>query len=119
MSLGEGTTDGDAYRSFLGDTCCETFEMRFSIGGELCAIAIVDHTDDALSAVYFYWHPKLAPLSPGTYSILKQVQLCKRLDLRYLYLGLYIADCPPMSYKAWFRPHERLAAGRWRRFERT
>ncbi|RLB65604.1 MAG: arginyltransferase [Deltaproteobacteria bacterium] len=118
LSVDEETTDADAFQSFLGDSCCESFEIRYSIAGELGGIAIVDRTDDALSAVYFYWHPKLAPLSPGTYSILKQVDLCKRWGLRYLYLGLHIADCRPMVYKARFLPHERLIAGRWRHFER-
>ena len=119
LAVDEGTTDLEAYTAFLGDSCCESFEMRYSVAGKLGGVAIVDRTDDALSAVYFYWDPALGALSPGTYSILKQVDLCRRLGLRYLYLGLYIADCKPMAYKARFLPHERLAMGRWRRFERT
>ncbi|MBW2458295.1 MAG: arginyltransferase [Deltaproteobacteria bacterium] len=118
LALDEGTTDREAYSSFLGDTCCDTFEMRYSVDDKLAGLAIVDRTDDALSAVYFYWDPELGSLSPGTYSILKQVELCRRLGLRYLYLGLYIANCRPMAYKNRFLPHERLAGGQWQRFER-
>jgi arginine-tRNA-protein transferase len=38
--------------------------------------------------------------------------------LRYLYLGLYVADCRHLAYKARFLPHERLVNGEWRRFDR-
>ena len=51
------------------------------------------------------------------FSILKQIELCRRMNIRYLYLGLFIADNRHMSYKARFRPHERLVAGTWTRFE--
>jgi arginyl-tRNA--protein-N-Asp/Glu arginylyltransferase len=107
-------TNAEAYRSFLGESCCETFEMRYLHEGELFGVALVDRADDALSAVYFYWDPALAKLSPGTYSVLKQLELCRQLGLRYLYLGLYIAACEPMAYKARFVPHERLVDGAWR-----
>ncbi len=116
LSNGEHQTSADAFRSFLGDTCCETFEMRYLLGEQLLGVAIVDRTDDALSAVYFYWDPAHASLSPGTYSILKQVELCRQLGIRYLYLGLYIQASEAMAYKARFLPHERLMGGTWTEF---
>lgn len=116
LARGELTTSAEAYRTFLGDTCCETFEMRYHAQGELFGVAVVDRAEDALSAVYFYWDPARAPLSPGTYSILKQIELCRQLGLRYLYLGLYIAACDAMAYKSRFLPHERLVDGTWREF---
>jgi len=67
--------------------------------------------------VYCIWDPIYEPLSLGTYSILKQIELSRKMGIRYLYLGLYIADNPHMNYKAAFKPHERLIAGRWQRFE--
>lgn len=112
----EPHTDAEAFRSFLGDTCCETFEMRYMKDDALLGVAVVDRAEDALSAVYFYWDPALSSSSPGTYSILKQVELCQRLGLRYLYLGLFIGACEAMSYKARFLPHERLIDGSWREF---
>ena len=36
----------------------------------------------------------------------------------YLYLGLFVADCRHLTYKARFLPHERLVDGVWRRFDR-
>jgi arginine-tRNA-protein transferase len=118
LATGETPIDSDGYRSFLADSCCETFELRYFLGGRLLGIAITDRSRDSLSAVYCYFDPKHEKLSPGTYSILKQVELCRRWKLRYLYLGLYIANCRAMSYKDRFLPHERFIAGRWQRFER-
>ena len=90
LASGDGEASTESYRSFLGETCCETFEMRYLVDGELMGIAIVDHADEALSAVYLYWDPRFSQLSPGVYSILKQIELCRRMGLTYLYLGLYI-----------------------------
>ncbi len=88
------------------------------IDGELVAIALSDHGQNALSAVYCYYDPAFERASPGTFSIMKQVELCRNWGLRFLYLGLYIADCDAMQYKARYMPHERLINGSWRRFER-
>lgn len=111
--------DEVGYRAFLVDTCCESFEIRYRIGGQLVGVAVVDRAEDALSAVYFYFDPAFERESPGVFSIMKQVELCKAWGLRYLYLGLYIRECPSMAYKARYLPHERRIGGRWRRFERA
>lgn len=110
--------DLDGYREFLVMTCCDSFEMRYYRGDELLGVALVDRGTRALSAVYCYYDPSDAKLSLGTYSILKQVELCRRWGLRYLYLGLFIADCERMRYKARFSPHERLVDGRWVEFRK-
>jgi len=109
--------DEQGYRAFLVDTCCDSFEIRYRRDGELVGVAVVDRSDDALSAVYFYFDPAFEPLSPGVVSILKQIELCKTWGLRYLYLGLYIGECPSMAYKATYLPHERLLHGRWQTIE--
>lgn len=111
--------DEVGYRAFLVDTCCESFELRYRVDGRLIGVAVVDRAEDALSAVYFYFDPDFEPLSPGVFSIMKQLELCRTWGLRYLYLGLYIRECPSMAYKARYLPHERRIAGRWRRFERA
>lgn len=114
----EGTTSAEAYRAFLVDTCTDSFELRYSVGGELIGVAVTDRAERSLSAVYCYYDPDFEALSPGVFSILKQVELCRAWGLDYLYLGLYVADCCHMSYKARYLPHERLIGGVWRRFER-
>ncbi len=113
------------YRRFLVEHCfaggqrAPVFEMRHSIEGRLCGVAITDRGSRALSAVYCYYDPAHANLSLGTYSILKQIELCAHGSLDYLYLGLYVANNPHMAYKARFLPHERLIEGTWQRFERA
>jgi leucyl-tRNA---protein transferase len=119
LSNGETRASLESYRSFLGESCCESFEIRYRVGDSLAGVAILDRASDALSAVYFFWNPAHAGLSLGVFSILKQVELCRRLDLDHLYLGLYIEPCKPMSYKCRFFPHERLIDGSWQRFERA
>lgn len=121
---GRGLTDRqepidlDGYRDFLGSTCCETIELRYVRQGQLIGVAVVDRGLDSLSAVYCYYDPAYEKLSPGTFSILKQLELCQSWGLRYLYLGLYIADSEVMRYKARFLPHERLLNGVWQPFAR-
>ncbi len=113
---GQPPIDEDGYRDFLVATCCDTFEISYYHGDSLVGIAICDRSEDALSAVYCCYDPGVAHLSIGTYSILKQLQLCKQWGLHYLYLGLYISGCESMEYKARYLPHERLVDGTWRRY---
>lgn len=113
----DGVIDRELYEEFLVDTCTETFELSYWLQGRLVSVAITDRAADALSAVYCYYEPTLHKLSLGTYSILKQLELCRLWNLRYLYLGLFVEGCASMAYKARFLPHERLIQGSWRRFD--
>jgi len=110
--------DAAAYREFLVESCTDTIEIDYRHRGQLVGVAVSDVAADALSAVYCYFDPEYGKLSPGAYSILKQIALCREWKLRYLYLGLYVAGCASMRYKATYFPHERLIGGHWRRFER-
>ncbi|KIG18738.1 Arginine-tRNA-protein transferase [Enhygromyxa salina] len=121
--MGEGDPiDETGYGAFLVDSCADSFEIRYWIDGDngeqLAGVAIVDRGTDALSAVYTYFDPDLKDLSPGVFSILEQVELCKRTGLRWLYLGLYVSECPSMAYKSLYLPHERLHSGRWLLYDR-
>lgn len=117
--LGRGllTNDGliraDDYEEFLVESCTETFELSYWYNDKLIGIAIADRAADGLSAVYCYFDPDAGRLSPGTYSIMKQADLCRRWSLRYLYLGLYVAECSALAYKINFKPHEQLIDGQW------
>ena len=114
----DATTTPEVYKSFLVDSCTEGFELRFSLGAELVGVAVTDRAARSLSAVYTYFDPTHERLNIGTFSILMQVELCRQWGLEHLYLGLYVADCDHMRYKARYLPHERLVDGDWRRYER-
>lgn len=117
LVIGEDLVDPVGYEQFLVETCTDTIEVHFRRRGALVGVAVTDRAEDALSAVYFYFDPDQAALSPGTYSILKHVELCRRWNLRHLYLGLYVGGCRSLEYKAAYLPHERLVGGNWRRFD--
>jgi arginine-tRNA-protein transferase len=113
LLTGDGLIDAEGYEQFLVETCTDTIELRYVLNGLLVGVAVTDRAGDALSAVYCFYDPGFARLSLGTYSILKQLALCRQWGLRYLYLGLFVAGSPAMAYKARFLPHERLIGGEW------
>jgi arginine-tRNA-protein transferase len=111
--------DQEGYESFLVESCFETFEMRYYFENSLIGVAICDRARHSISAVYYYFDPDFARLSPGVYSILNQVQYCLEHRLQFLYLGFYVADSLHMKYKQSYRPHERLIGGQWQTFGLT
>lgn len=118
LEVGEGPLSQETYRLVFGESCCDTFELRIHREDQLIAVAITDRGARSLSAVYTFFDPSYEKLSPGVFSILSQVELCRRWGLRYLYLGLYIAECPAMAYKGRYLPHQRLVDNRWQTFDR-
>lgn len=96
----------EKYTAFLVDTFLggHTMELQLRVEGRLAGVGILDRAGDALSTVYFYFDPEYARWSPGTYSALYEIELARRWNLNYYYLGFYIRDCPQMNYKVRFRP---------------
>ena len=80
-------------------------------------VSIVDVLNDGLSSVYTFYEPDDERASFGTFSILWQIEQCKRLGLPYLYLGYWIRASRKMAYKAKFQPLEGLIHGVWRPLE--
>ena len=101
------------YISFLGCSWCDTRFVEFSIKGELACIAVVDHFDDSLSAVYTFFDPKFSKYSPGVYAVLWQIREAKRQHKRYLYLGYLIKACKKMAYKSRYQPMQIYKGRRW------
>ena len=120
-----GLTDGEdeevptaeGYLGWLATSCLHTLEMRYYHADRLVGVGIVDLGRTSASSVYFYFDPDLSDLSPGVFSVVQEIELCRRTGRQHLYLGLYVEDCRHLSYKASYRPHERLFDGDWRRVD--
>jgi arginyl-tRNA--protein-N-Asp/Glu arginylyltransferase len=103
----------EQYRHFLLQSNVESRLIEFRDRGALRMVSIVDELQDGLSSVYTFFDPDIAGASFGTYNILWQIELCRRLDLPYLYLGYWIAQSRKMSYKIQFQPMQGLIDGHW------
>jgi len=83
-------------------------EIAYFADGRLIGVDLVDILSDGISAVYCYYDPDFADLSIGRYSLYQQILLAQQLNLRWIYLGYYVKDCPSLAYKADYKPYERL-----------
>jgi arginyl-tRNA--protein-N-Asp/Glu arginylyltransferase len=75
--------------------------------------ALCDYLGDGISMVYSFFEPDYEDRSLGTLMILETLEQAKRLGLAYVYLGYWIEGSRKMSYKARFRPQERLSSRGW------
>lgn len=105
------------YRSFLVESNPNTFFVEFKYKGELVGVSVVDELTDGLSSVYTYFDPEISDRSLGVYSVLWQIEECKRRSLDYLYLGYWIKNCRKMEYKTLYKPVEYLINNQWVREE--
>jgi len=108
--------DENGYANFLVISCCNTIEICYYHEEQLVAVAIADIGETSLSAVYTFYDPEFTAVGLGTFSILRQIELCKMTARKYLYLGYFIGDCQAMRYKGTYRPHERRIGGKWQEF---
>ena len=83
-------------------------EIAYFADGRLIGVDLVDILSDGISAVYCYYDPDFADLSIGRYSLYQQILLARQLNLRWIYLGYYVKDCPSLAYKGEYKPFERL-----------
>jgi len=109
----------EQYRHFLLQSNVRSSLVEFRDGGELRMVSIIDRLEDGLSSVYTFFDPDLPQASFGTYNVLWQMDLCRRLGLPHLYLGYWIAQSRKMAYKVNFRPIEGLLDGVWQRLPET
>lgn len=106
------------YLAFLTSPWAETLFVEFRLHDELVSVSVLDMLTQGLSAVYTFFDPKFAALSPGRHGVLWAIGEARRRGLDYLYLGYWIADCVKMQYKQEYRPLELYLDGQWRPFAR-
>jgi len=104
----------EQYRNFLLQSHVDSTLVEFREGGVLRMVSLIDILDDGLSSVYTFYDPDVEQASFGTYNVLWQIELCRKLELEYLYLGYWIADSAKMAYKSNFRPLQGLIEGEWK-----
>lgn len=105
--------DREQYRSFLLQSRVDSALVEYRLAGEVVMLALVDRLMDGISAVYTFYEPGLEKRGLGVYSVLRQIEYAREMNLPYLYLGYWIADCRKMAYKRAYRPLELLRHGQW------
>lgn len=84
------------------------FHQHYLIDDKIVAVGVIDILPDCVSSVYFYYDPDYSHLSLGTYSAIREIQLCQALGLPFYYMGYYIHSCPKMRYKGKYSPSDLL-----------
>lgn len=103
----------EQYQKFLLHSHVDSMLVEFREAGVLRMVSIIDALDDGLSSVYTFFEPDIRQASFGTYNVLWQIELCRQLQLPYLYLGYWIKASQKMAYKANFQPLHGLVQGAW------
>lgn len=85
---------------------CPTFQTEYYVGKKLVGVGFLDQSSEGLSSVYFIYDTDYRFLSLGVFSILKEIELAKEMDLSYYYLGYWIKENKSMEYKNRYFPHE-------------
>jgi leucyl-tRNA---protein transferase len=114
---GKEEDDEAGFRKFLCDTPIDTRIMKYYSGSRLAGVGWLDLLPNGLSSVYFAFDPDFASRSLGTYSVLREVELCRKTGREWHYFGFHVEGSAKMNYKARFRPHEKLVDGVFREFD--
>lgn len=83
-------------------------EILYFVKDRLVAVDLVDILEDGISSIYCFYDPSFNHLSLGRYSLYQQILLCKAKNLRWIYIGYYVQDCPSLAYKDKYKPYELL-----------
>jgi len=82
------------------------FHQHYLIDGRIVGVGVIDILPDCVSSVYLYYDPQFSHLSLGTYSAIREIQLCASLGIEFYYMGYYIHSCDKMRYKGKYLPSD-------------
>lgn len=105
----------DSFMDFLTASWTDTAFYEMRLDGRLVAIAVADHMQNALSAVYTFYDPALSARSLGRYAVLYEIEQARELGKKWLYLGYRIEKCRKMRYKDEYQPLEYFVDNQWQR----
>jgi leucyl-tRNA---protein transferase len=86
--------------------------------GVLRMVSVIDLLGDGLSSVYTFYEPDLPRARLGIYNVLWQIELCRKLELDFVYLGYWIKHSRKMAYKTQYQPAQGLQDGTWRTLDK-
>ena len=110
---GMDNDDRESYQNFLLQSNVDTMLIEFREQGVLRMVSVVDLLRDGLSSVYTFYEPDLPRARLGVYNVLWQIELCRKIDLDFVYLGYWIKDSRKMAYKSGYQPAQGLVDGTW------
>lgn len=99
------SSEEDFYNTFYHEAV-PAMQSEYYLDNKLIAVGFMDLSTEALSSVYFIYKTAYNYLSPGNFSIIKEIEFAKFLGLNYYYLGYYIKDNQSMAYKNRFNPYQ-------------
>jgi arginyl-tRNA--protein-N-Asp/Glu arginylyltransferase len=102
-------TDMEDFISSFYNPSCPTIQSEYYLDGKLFAIGFIDVSSEALSSIYFAYYPDFEKYSPGTLSVLKEIEFAKTSGFKFYYLGYYVEKNKSMSYKNRFFPNEKYS----------
>lgn len=119
--------DRESYQNFLLQSHVDSVLVEFrepsdhaqGKQGVLRMVSLIDLLDDGLSSVYTFYDPDVPHARFGVYNVLWQIELCRRLNLDFVYLGYWIEHSRKMSYKTQYEPAQGLIDGTWRMLGRN
>ncbi len=85
-----------------------TKEILYVKNNNLIAVALTDILEESISSIYCYYDHDYEYLSLGKFSILTQINIAKKMNIPYIYLGYWIKDHRSMGYKISYKPFEIL-----------
>ncbi|MDX8385138.1 MAG: arginyltransferase [Gallionella sp.] len=115
---GMDSDDRESYQNFLLQSHVDSFLVEFREQGKLRMVSVIDLLSDGLSSVYTFYDPDLPQGRLGVYNVLWQIELCKKLELEFVYLGYWIKESPKMAYKTGYRPAQGLQDGIWKTLDK-
>lgn len=103
----------EQYETFTKSNVTEQIFVETWHESTLISVAVTDVLNDALSAVYTFYHPDYRTNALGVFSILNQISLSVQYKKKYLYLGYQIDSCKKMNYKNKYFPYQELINNTW------